>query len=182
VAHQRAVNDAFLESGMRVLLLAMLVISSVIPTFAASFTLIEETRFGQWRAVRYENNSTQERFCALESVADNPLLRVNQYLGDNDTFLEIYDSTWVKMEGAVRFSLEFFSPGMDMPTMELRGKSWGDSYTYDILDKDTYLVLIGLLMTAHEVRILNSNGAAIATIGLDGSARAARSFGACLSR
>lgn len=151
----------------------------VAPSLAASFTEVEATRHGDWRSVLYRNDSDSRLFCAFESVAEDPILRINSYLADGDTFLEIYDPEWTKLEGIARFSLKFNSPDREELEMELRGRSWGDSYTYDILENETFGTMQAFFGMSRSVEVENSNGATLAEYRLKGSAAALLAFNTC---
>lgn len=151
----------------------------MVATPAASFTEVEATRHGDWRSVLYRNDRDARLFCAFESVAESPILRINSYLSDGDTFLEIFDPSWTKLEGVARFSLKFEIPAHGEIEMELKGKSWGDSYTYDILETDTFGNMQAFLEMGRRVKIENSNGANLAEFRLKGSTAALRAFNAC---
>ncbi|HEY8575209.1 MAG TPA: hypothetical protein VIL88_02595 [Devosia sp.] len=147
---------------------------------AANFTQIKGWQSGAWNSALFENNSNGQRFCALESEGRSPVFRLNSYLADGDTFIELFDPNWSKMEGAVTFSLAFDTMDRGPISIELRGRSWGDSYTYDILEKANFDLLQGLLSASTSMQALNSNGATLATFSLDGAATAVRTFNECL--
>jgi hypothetical protein len=146
---------------------------------AATFTEVEATRHGDWRSVLYRNDSDSRLFCAFESIAEKPVLRINSYLADGDTFLEIFDPEWTKLEGVARFSLKFDVPDRGELEMEMKGQSWGDSYTYDILETETFGTMQAFFGMGRSVEVENSNGATLAEFRLKGSAAALRAFNAC---
>jgi hypothetical protein len=146
---------------------------------AASFTEVEASVHANWRAVLYRNDAGGRMFCAFESVAENPVLRLNSYLSNNDVFLEVFDPSWTKLEGSVRFSLMFDIPGQGVFEMKLSGQSWGDSYTHDILEADTLESMQALLVSGRSVKVENSNGATLAEYNLKGSRAAVNAFNVC---
>lgn len=147
---------------------------------AASFDEVERHAYGAWSAALYRNLESGQLFCALESAELSPVLRVNSYLKDNDTFLEVFDSSWSKLEGAVRFSIALEgTPGQDEIVLELPGKSWGDSYTFDILDQEYMIAILGGLAVAKSATVRDSNGTTLGRYQLDGSAKAVEAFNSC---
>lgn len=149
---------------------------------AASFDEVERSSYGSWSAALYRNTDGGQLFCALESASENPVFRINSYLEDNDTFLEIFDQDWSKRQGAVRFSLVFAGgPDLDGVSMDLPGRSWGDSYTFDILEERDFVAILGGLAGAQQVEVADSNGATLGQYALDGSAKAVAAFQRCRS-
>jgi hypothetical protein len=160
-------------------LLTLLLISS--GSFAqVSLEEVNSQAFGEWKSVLYKNSKSAAFFCAVETEQRGALLRINSYKSSGDTFLEIRGDNWNMMEGDVRFSLEF-DVDDEKYLLELRGKSWGTDYTHDILEKQNFAMIMGLLMKSSTVRVLNSNKALLLQFSLRGSSDAITQFGSCIS-
>lgn len=84
------------------------------------------------------------------------------------------------MEGDVRFSLEF-DVNEEKFLLKLKGRSWGDNYSHDILDKKNFNLMLGLLMSSKSVRIINSNNTQLLKFSLSGSREAITDFTSCIS-
>ena len=162
------------------LALATLILGSALPASgAATFDVLEERVYGHWRAVLYRNVNGGRVFCAVETdPIDAPMLRINRYRADGDTFLEIFDPAWNMMEGVVRFRFDV-QVGMETIGVEFIGRSWGDSYTYDFLQVDIYEAVLQLLATGSRLTVFNSNGTSIASYSLTGSAAAINAYRQC---
>lgn len=145
---------------------------------AAQLEALRETQFEQWKSVLYRNENNGLHFCALESESNGITLRLNQYKGSNDTFLELYNQDWMMLEGVARFSAKYVLDGQDMG-IEMRGKSWGDSYTYDILDKISYSAILSMIGKSSSLSFLNSNGNTLAAFDPAGAANAVNDFKQC---
>lgn len=143
----------------------------------ASFTEVDIKRFQAWESGLLKNKDGNRFFCSAETNAsDGTVLRVSVYKASNDAFLEVFNNRWRFREGAVTFSLEFD----DRLTMELSGKSWGDSYTYDFLENEKMDLVLGTFIKFNQLRVVNSNGTSLALFSLKGAGDAIRNFFRCL--
>lgn len=158
---------------------AALTAFSSVPSSAATFEVVKEKLYGDWKSILYRNDNGGRLFCALESEKSGTAFRINSYRAGGDTFLEVYNPSWTLMEGEVRFSFEFQIEESPLG-MELRGKSWGDSYTYDLLDVSVFKTLLSVISAANSFKVVNSNGAPIATFPMSGSRKAVADFVNCI--
>jgi hypothetical protein len=149
------------------------------PALPATFTIQQIENYGNWNAVLYKNDSSGRLFCAFESVSLVPVLRINTYLDNNDTFLEIHDPSWSKMTGRVSFTLAFDVPDHGITRIEFLGNSDGISYTHDILETDAFHHMLGLFAHATKLQVVNSNGGVLAEYSGSGTADALRQFYDC---
>tara|TARA_R110002020_G_scaffold27505_17_gene88696 strand:- start:797 stop:1333 length:537 start_codon:yes stop_codon:yes gene_type:complete len=157
------------------LLLVVLLLGCVTSARSASFDVIEERTYGDWRAVLYENKSGARRFCAAESEAsDGTVFRIAVYLDDRDAFFEIFNPKWNLREAAATFTLVF-----DDIRAELRGKAYSDAYVYNLVDQEKTQLLLGLLIGNSTVSVQNANGEVASRFSLRGSRDAIGSFAKC---
>lgn len=83
------------------------------------------------------------------------------------------------MKGDVRFKLDFDVEGGGFAA-ELRGQSWGDSYTHDFTDENNYHALLGLLSQSKSFKVKNANNAVIGTFSSAGALAALREYVKCV--
>ncbi|WP_454288666.1 hypothetical protein [Rhizobium arsenicireducens] len=128
---------------------------------AAEFRPEKTVRHGVWEATLYRNLGSNQLFCAAETRDGNTDFRINRYKVSGESFLEIYSQEWSLMPGNVGFKIDFNVRGQAY-TAELRGRSWGDSYTHDFTDVKNYEALLGLIAQSSSFDVKNSNDVTIA--------------------
>jgi hypothetical protein len=146
---------------------------------ASTFKAERTTRHGNWGASSFRNLNTDQIFCAAETKDGETYFRINRYKESGDTFLELYNSKWTMMPGAVRFKIAFNTKSGDY-NAEFRGQSWGDSYTHDFTDVKNYELVLGILIQSSTFQISNSNGAPLAKFSANGATDALRDYVDCL--
>ncbi|WAJ28913.1 hypothetical protein [Antarcticirhabdus aurantiaca] len=147
---------------------------------AASFDVVAQKDSGDWSAVLYRNQSSARLFCALESHSGGTVFRIVRYKDDNDTFLEVHNSSWSLMEGRSTFAIDFTIKG-EAFNAELAGQRYSDAYVHDFTENQTYLTLLGAIASASSMKVTNPNGTALATLRGLGSKQALDDFGDCVS-
>lgn len=83
------------------------------------------------------------------------------------------------MSGNTRFQIVLDVKGENY-NAELRGRSWGDSYTHDFTDAKNYEMLLGLIAAAKSFDIKNANSAPVARFDATGARDALLAYLACL--
>lgn len=146
---------------------------------AANFMIEKTEKYGVWSATLYRNINGNRMFCALEANDGKTDFRINRYKDSGDTFLEFYNPDWTMMQGEVRFELHF-EAGTDKLGAEFRGKSWGDSYTYDFTDTRVYQTLLDLIAGSDTLTAFNSNRAVIARFDGRGARKAVMAYNVCV--
>jgi len=147
-----------------------------IPSMSATWRVLESHKFQDWDATHNEYTSQNGQFCAAETEnANGDVFRINFFKDGSVHFMEIFGSNWNFFEGKVNFTLDF-DGGY---SAELKGKSWGDAYTYDFVDQDKTFGMFGLMSQSKTVNVLNSNNGVIATFSLLGSDPALRKMMEC---
>lgn len=144
----------------------------------ARFDVVKQAVHGKWKAVLYQNRAGGRLFCALETELSGTVFRINAYQANGDTFLEVFNPGWQLMQGEVRFSLRF-EGGNNPLTMEMRGRSWGDSYTFDFLEVENYRAALGLISGNLGMSVINSNGQSMVDFSLAGADGAVASYLEC---
>ncbi len=148
------------------------------PSLSASWNSLETHSFQDWDATYNEYTSRNGRFCAAEtSNPSGDVFRMNFFRDGSTHFLEIFNSNWSFFEGNVDFTLSFDSGY----TVELKGRSWGDSFTYDFIDQDKTFAIFSIFSKATTVDVLNSNNGILGTFSLLGSEPALRKLVQCFS-
>jgi hypothetical protein len=164
------------------LLAVMALISQTVwsgPLLAAEFRPEKTARYGDWEASLYRNLGNNQLFCAAETRGGDTDFRVNSYKSSGETFIEVYNSNWTMMQGDVRFTFVLDVSGESYEA-ELRGRSWGDSYTHDFTDVKSYNALLGLLARSGSIQLRNSNSAVIATFSGHGAMEALDTYRKCV--
>lgn len=149
------------------------------PLLAAEFKPEKTARYGDWEASLYRNLGNNQLFCAAETRGGGVDLRINSYKSSGETFIEVYNSDWTMMQGDVRFTFVLDVSGESYEA-ELRGRSWGDSYTHDFTDVKSYNALLGLLARSGSIQLRNSNSAVIATFSGRGAMEALQTYRKCV--
>jgi hypothetical protein len=178
-------DDMYIFTAQEVAALGINRFVSTVPAQAAdisaTFTVIQELVYADWSAVLYRNNNGGRMFCAVETrPAGAPIFRINSYLADGDTFLEIFDPNGNMREAGDRFILTF-QAGLQTISAAFNGHSGPYGYTYDFLVQDVYQSFLEALAVANNLTLADGNGAAIATYSLRGSSAAIDAYRACVS-
>ncbi|WP_377511824.1 hypothetical protein [Octadecabacter sp. R77987] len=142
--------------------------------FAQTFEQVRSVDYRDWNTALLRNRNGGRLFCAAETTnRDGTIFRLNFYR-DGDAFLEVFNPSWRLRSGAARFSLL-----ADDYRLDLRGQSWSNSVTHDFVDERNTLLLIGVIMEANRLRVLNANGAPMGDFSLSGSSAALQALGDC---
>lgn len=165
------------------LVLAALIALGATPSrsFSAEFESERSVEHEAWSVHLFRNLKSNRRFCALQTMSSETVLRVNRYRDSGEAFLEIYNPTWTMMEGGVRFNLVFEIKNEEY-SADFAGRSWGDSYTHDFTDVKIYEVILGMISQSRSVTVTNSNGTLLANFPGRGSFEAVNSYYACVGQ
>lgn len=171
-----------LVSLVRVLFLFATVVHMGATSMASAADLEPRERhaFGDWEAFLFENKDSGRLLCAAETQANGTTYRINHYKDSGDTFIEFMNAQWDLLEGDARFELEF-SGSEGVVGLELHGKSWGNAYTHDILEKKNLNVILGLMTLQSRIKLLNSNRAPVGEFSLKGAKEALSRFVGCMN-
>lgn len=149
------------------------------PVLGAQFSAEASSQHGAWTASLYRNLSNRELFCAAETQDGQTDFRINRYKSSGETFIELFNPNWSMMKGDVRFTLDFIVEGGGYAA-ELRGQSWGDSYTHDFTDEKNYHALLGLISQSKSFKLKNTNNAVIGTFSSAGALAALQEYVRCV--
>lgn len=160
-----------------------LFVVAIFPSFAhtASFLSEKSTTFGSWTTHLFRNTNGNRLFCAIENRNSGTDLRVNRYLRDNDTFLEVFNQNWDIGEGNVSLILSF-QVGDELYNANLEGQAWNDSYTYDFRGEVNYKIILELISNASKIVVFGPNQSEIARFDGQGGKKAVDAYQTCLGR
>lgn len=160
----------------KAILVFTLLLYSVVNVFATNWTAIEQKKFGYWEYTHNQYLNTGNKFCAAETHNnEGTTFRLNFFYDGKTHFLEIFNKDWDYFEGNVNFSVLF----ADGHKFEFKGKSWGNSYTYDFLDRKNTFVFLGLLSKNSKIKIINANNGNMGDFKLNGSNTAIQTMLKC---
>lgn len=167
---------------IRAITFFLIILFIPIDALAVELEVIAARKDGNWEAVLYRNTNSDRLFCAMESSDSNStVIRIVRYSDTFDTFLEIVNTKWNLMQGNGGFSL-LINIGHDNYRVKLNGERFSNAYSYDFIDKDKYLILLGMISEANYILVENPNGEIIAKFDGSGSAAALRNYADCLTR
>lgn len=148
-----------------------------VEALAGNIYTLDTEKSGAWESGLFANNANNH-FCAAETVSKKgTLFRINFYLANNDSFVEVFNSAWSFRTGTLKFDLLFDNKF----GIELRGTSEGTGFTHDLLRIDQTRIMIGALAGSKTLQILDSNGSVLDTFPLNGSRDAMRKLRECKS-
>ncbi|WP_234050430.1 MULTISPECIES: hypothetical protein [unclassified Xanthobacter] len=154
---------------------------------SAEFKLINEIKTGNWAATLYNNINGDRLFCAIESNTGGTTFRINNYIENNDTFLEVFNPDWRNESRNMSFGLLFTpyssaSGSTPKPiTMILKGKSLSDSYIYDFDGKYEISDIASYMKVGKFVSVFDPAGKHIVSFNLNGADDAINNFFDCVT-
>lgn len=131
-----------------------------------SWTALERRNFGFWEYTHNQYITSGNKFCSAETRnPDGTILRLNFFNNGKVHFVELLNEQWDQFKGDIKFSMQF----KDGYKIEFKGKSWGNAYTHDFLDKKNTMTFLSFLSKNSKVDVINSNNGNIGSFVLGGA-------------
>lgn len=129
------------------------VTAETISVAQAEFTPLQEVhKFGAWEQGLYRYENTGRHLCmAQTSARDGTTIRVNFYIYENESFLEIFNPKWVLRKGPIY--VDFLRS--DKLGLRILGDSEGHAIVFDLVAESQFRTLLGFMVGKAVSFVLN---------------------------